>query len=78
MDPIDLRGKYRRAGRLPSEMLMAVRGPNRPDPYREVWDDVQKLFETNAGLEAKTVFEYLQRQNPGHFRTGSAARCSVA
>jgi hypothetical protein len=49
-------------------MPTAVRGRTRPDPFVEVWDDVQKLFETNAGLEAKTVFEYLQRQNPGHFQ----------
>ena len=38
--------------------------------------DVQKLFEDNAGLEAKTVFEYLQRQNPVVFRTGRCGRCS--
>jgi hypothetical protein len=47
-----------------------VRGRTRPDPFVEVWDDVQRLFENNAGLEAKTVFEYLQRQNPGRFQDG--------
>jgi hypothetical protein len=41
-----------------------------PTPFIEVWDDVQKLFEDNAGLEAKTVFEFLQRQNPGRFQDG--------
>jgi hypothetical protein len=41
-----------------------------PDPFLDVWDDVQKLFEDNAGLEAKTVFEFLQRQNPGRFQDG--------
>jgi hypothetical protein len=69
MDPKTAR-KYRRAGRLPSEMPVAVHGRTRPDPFIEVWDDVQKLFENNAGLEAKTVFEYLQRQNPGRFQDG--------
>jgi len=62
--------KYRRQGRLPSEMPVAVHGRTRPDPFVEVWDEVQKLFEDNAGLEAKTVFEYLQRQNPGRFQDG--------
>ena len=62
--------KYRRLGQLPSELPSAVRGRTRPDPFVAVWDDVQKLFEGNAGLEAKTVFEYLQRQNPGHFQDG--------
>jgi hypothetical protein len=69
MDPKTAR-KYRRDGRLPSEMAAAVHGRTRPDPFVEVWDDVQKLFEDNAGLETKTVFEYLQRQDPGRFQDG--------
>jgi len=44
--------KYRRLGRLPSELAAAVRGRTRPDPFVGVWDDVQKLFEDNAGLDA--------------------------
>jgi hypothetical protein len=32
-----------------------VRGRTRPDPFIDVWADVQKLFEDHAGLEAKTV-----------------------
>jgi hypothetical protein len=60
----------RRHGRLPSELSTAVRGRTRPDPFIDVWGDVQKLFEDNAGLEAKTVFEFLQRQNPGRFQDG--------
>ena len=62
--------KYHRHGRLPSELPVAVRGRTRPDPFVAVWDDVQKLLEDNAGLEAKTVFEFLQRQNPGRFQDG--------
>src|ERR1022692_4924302 len=69
MDPKTAR-KYRRAGLLPSEIAMAVRGRTRPDPFVEFWEEVEKLFENNAGLEAKTVFEYLQRQNPGRFQDG--------
>ena len=49
--------KYRRLEWLPSELPSAVRGRTRPDPFVDVWDNVQKLFEGNAGLEAKTVFE---------------------
>ena len=62
--------KYRRHGGLPSELPAAVRSRTRPDPFIDVWDDVQKLFEDNAGLEAKTVFEFLQRQNPSRFQDG--------
>ena len=62
--------KYRHLGRLPSELAAVARGRTRPDPFIEVWDDVQKLFEDNAGLEAKTVFEFLQQQHPGRFQDG--------
>jgi hypothetical protein len=62
--------KYRQLGRLPSELPVAVRGRTRPDPFVDVWDEVQELFRENSGLEAKTVFEYLQRQNPGRFQDG--------
>lgn len=62
--------KYRRLGRLPSEMAVVQRGRTRPDPFVEVWGDVQKLYEDNAGLEAKTVFEFLQRKAPGRFQDG--------
>jgi hypothetical protein len=62
--------KYRLLGRLPSELPLAVRGRTRPDPFVDVWDEVQEMFRENSGLEAKTVFEYLQRQYPGRFQDG--------
>ncbi|MGC9199694.1 MAG: IS21 family transposase [Acidobacteriaceae bacterium] len=62
--------KYRRLGKLPSEMAVVRRGRTRPDPFVEVWGDVQKLYEDNAGLEAETVFEFLQRKDPGRFQDG--------
>ena len=49
-----------------------------PDPFIDVWGEVQKLLEDNAGLEAKTVFEFLQRlpdkhvvRTPLHVSSGS-------
>jgi hypothetical protein len=62
--------KYRRLGRVPSELSSTVRGRTRPDPFVEVWGEVLQFLEGNAGLEAKTVFEYLQRQYPGCFQDG--------
>lgn len=62
--------KYRRLGRLPSEVGAVRRGRTRPDPFVEVWADVQKMYEDNAGLEAKAVFEFLQRKDPGRFQDG--------
>jgi hypothetical protein len=62
--------KYRRLGKLPSELPAAPRWRNRPDPFIEVWEEICALLEINAGLEAKTVFEFLQRRSPGEFEDG--------
>jgi hypothetical protein len=62
--------KYRRLGQVPSELPAAPRWRTRPDPFAEVWAEVQELLAANAGLEAKTVFEYLQRRYPGRFADG--------
>ena len=62
--------KYRRLGRLPSELAATERWRTWPDLFVEVWEEVEAFYESNAGLEAKTVFEYLQRQNPGRFQDG--------
>ena len=61
--------KYRRLERLPSELPAKPRG-RRPDPFAEVWGEVREQLEVSAGLEAKTLFEYLQRRYPGRFQDG--------
>jgi hypothetical protein len=35
-----------------------------------VWEEVRSKLEVNPGLEAKTLFGYLQRRNPGRFPDG--------
>jgi hypothetical protein len=62
--------KYRRLGRVPSELEVGPRWRTRPDPFVEVWEEIRELLEVNAGLESKTVFEYLQRSYPGSFQDG--------
>jgi len=62
--------KYLRLGQVPSELPAAPRWRTRTDPFEDVWDEVRQLLEGNAGLEAKTVFEYLQRREPGRFEDG--------
>jgi hypothetical protein len=61
--------KYRRLERLPSELPVKPRG-RRPDPFADVWGEVREQLEVSAGLEAKTLFEYLQRRYPGRFQDG--------
>ena len=62
--------KYRRLGQVPSELPSGPSWRTRPDPFAKVWGEIQELLEVNAGLEAKTVFEYLQRRDPGQFADG--------
>jgi hypothetical protein len=62
--------KYLRAARLPSEMQVEHSWRTREDPFAEVWDEAQDFLETNNGLEAKTIFEHLQRTCPGRFSDG--------
>jgi hypothetical protein len=54
--------KYRRLGRLPSELTPEPRWRTREDAFQGVWEEAQSLLEGNQGLEAKTIFEYLQRR----------------
>jgi hypothetical protein len=62
--------KYRRLGRLPSELESGERWRTRPDPFAAVWEAVRGLLENSPGLEAKSVFEHLQRVYPGRFQDG--------
>jgi hypothetical protein len=69
MDPKTAR-KYLRARRLPSEMRQKHTWRTRPDPFAEVWDEVEQLLKVEPGLQAKTIFEYLQEKDPGRFSEG--------
>ena len=62
--------KYRREGKLPSELKTPQTWRTRKDPFEEVWAEVLPLLQTNPGLQAKTLFEHLQRQYPGRFADG--------
>jgi len=70
MDPKTAR-KYRRLGRLPSEVKTMDRNwRTRSDPFDDVWPQILELLRDNAGLEAKTLFADLQRRFPGRFADG--------
>jgi hypothetical protein len=62
--------KYRRLGKLPSELDTVHTWKTRKDPFEDVWYEIKSMLEINAGLEAKTIFEDLQRRNPGRFADG--------
>ena len=58
------------AGTGTEQLPAAPRWRTRPDAFAEVWAEIRELLEVNAGLEAKTVFEYLQRRCPAVFEDG--------
>lgn len=62
--------KYRRKAKLPSELRKDHDWRTRPDPFTEVWAEVERLLKYDDGLQAKTVFEELQRQYPDRFPQG--------
>ncbi len=62
--------KYRRLGRLPSEMRTPHTWRTREDPFAAVWGEIREKLKTNPGLEAKTLFEDLGRRYPGRFGEG--------
>jgi hypothetical protein len=62
--------KYRENGKLPSELKQEHTWRTRRDPFEGVWNGIKGMLTTNPGLEAKTVFEDLQRRCPGRFADG--------
>ena len=62
--------KYRMLGKLPSELEKRHAWRTRKDPFENVWPAIKVMLEINPGLEAKTVFEDLQRRNLGQFADG--------
>ena len=62
--------KYRRTGKLPSDLRQEHSWQTHNDAFEDVWDGIQSMIEINPGLEAKTLFEDLQRRFPGRFADG--------
>lgn len=62
--------KYREHGKLPSELKTEHTWRTRTDPFEEVWEGIKSMLTINPGLEAKTLFEDLQRRYPVKFADG--------
>lgn len=62
--------KWRDSERLPSEVVVHHDWRTRGDPFTEVWPEVSEQLSLNAGLQAKTLFAWLQRRYPGRFTDG--------
>ena len=62
--------KYRNAERLPSVMKKPHTWRTRDDVFAGDWPQVVDFLDNNPGLEAKTIFCHLQRENPGVYQDG--------
>jgi len=62
--------KYRDLGKLPSDIKIEHTWQTREDPFSDVWEEIEGKLDNNPGLEAKTLFEDLQRRYPGTFSDG--------
>jgi hypothetical protein len=59
--------KYRHAARLPGESFTPRTWRTREDPFQDVWPELRDRLQLQPGLQAKTLFEDLQRRFPGRF-----------
>ena len=62
--------KYEKANILPSVMKQPHEWRTRADPFNVVWDQIKGMLLTNPGLQANTIFDYLQREHKGSFKAG--------
>jgi hypothetical protein len=62
--------KYRQSGELPSQVQAEHSWRTRQDHFEADWPWIKELLEYNSGLEAKTIFEVLQRREPGKYQDG--------
>lgn len=62
--------KYRRAGKLPKQLSKPHDWRTRPDPFGEVWPEIEEFLRKDSGLEGKTIFEEIRRRHPGRFGDG--------
>jgi len=62
--------KYLQLGKLPSEVEKEHAWRTRIDPFEKVWDEVLEKLKPFPRLEAKTLFDFLQREYPGRFADG--------
>jgi hypothetical protein len=62
--------KYLRLGKLPSQCQPERTWRTRKDPFDKIWPQASSMLAVNPGLEARTLFEWFQRQYPGVYQDG--------
>jgi hypothetical protein len=62
--------KYKRLGKLPSELKSEHNWRTREDPFADIWPEIRAQLDINPGLEAKTIFDHIQQKYPGKYMDG--------
>jgi transposase len=62
--------KYVRSRAIPSEAKAPHTWRTRIDPFVEVWPEIESSLRQDGGLQAKTVWEELNRRHAGRFSAG--------
>jgi len=62
--------KYLKTSMLPSELKKERTWCTRPDPFKDIWDEVREKIAAHPEFEAKTLFDDLQDRYPGKFSDG--------
>ena len=59
--------KYVKSQRFPSDLKQSHTWRTRPDPFIDVWPQVEAILSRDPHFEAKAAFQWLQQENPGKF-----------
>ena len=62
--------KYLKSRGLPSQSKEGHLYRTREDPFEREWEEIRAKLTLNPGLEAKTLFDALQREKPGQWKDG--------
>lgn len=62
--------KFLRAGGLPSELRKPRDWRTWPDAFAAVWPEIEAILQEQPRLEAKTMFDEMQRHDPGLYTDG--------
>lgn len=62
--------KYRKLGKLPSELKKPRTWRTRQDPFEEDWEEIAEKLKEAPELEAKALFEHLMEAKPGKYEPG--------
>jgi hypothetical protein len=62
--------KYARSGRAPSQAKLPHTWRTRPDPFVDVWPEIEALLRQDGGLQAKTIWIELNERHADRFSVG--------